>query len=254
MCHARVEATFNDAWQDPPPGRRAPGLGKKLLKNVTRTLAAVGSEALRVATYDPDLEGIERWSELEHESEARQSSFAAAQIAAAQARGRVELRDTPDGGEWTCPRTGEALTAQTVAGVHMHVNPTCGGLMLERASEVHLRAHPELWPEVKAAADALATQATLHVDGRAMAYLTCPRCGGPMARRAFERVSGIVVDECPRHGVWFDEGELTQALTFLERGGETKRLAFEQRERAHLEEQRRRMPKVPERSGPYNIF
>ena len=44
MCHARVEATFNDAWQDPPPGRRAPGLGKKLLKNVTRTLAAVGRQ------------------------------------------------------------------------------------------------------------------------------------------------------------------------------------------------------------------
>ena len=61
---------------------------------------------------------------------------------------------------------------------------------------------------------ALAAQATLHVDGRAMTYLTCPRCGGPMARRAFERVSGIVVDECPRHGVWFDAQELEQALAW----------------------------------------
>jgi Zn-finger nucleic acid-binding protein len=248
VCHRRGAGPRADAWQEPARAeRRAPGLGTTLLQSVTEVLGALGRGALRGAVYDQRVDGFERWVDHERDSEARQATFAAGLIASGQARGRVTMRDQPDGGPWTCPRTGDALEARTVAGVHMHVNPTCGGLMLERASEGHLRAHPELWPEVRAAADALEAQATLQLDGRALAYLTCPRCGGPMARRAFERVSGVVVDECPRHGVWFDAGELSQALTFLERGGEARRAAFEARERAHLEEQRRRMPKPTSR-------
>lgn len=48
-----------------------------------------------------------------------------------------------------------------------------------------------------------------------MRYLRCPRCGDLMNRmRVLERV-GVVVDACMRHGVWFDAGELEQALEHL---------------------------------------
>lgn len=46
-------------------------------------------------------------------------------------------------------------------------------------------------------------------------YLQCPSCDGPMARHNFRRVSGITVDQCPGHGVWFDAGELNDAVAYL---------------------------------------
>ncbi len=46
-------------------------------------------------------------------------------------------------------------------------------------------------------------------------YLQCPSCDGPMARQNFRRRSGIMVDHCPGHGVWFDAGELNDAVTYL---------------------------------------
>ena len=225
------------------PARPELGFGRALLQTVAETLSGVAEGVAELATHRRDT----LWRPwLERDAHARSDEATLAATATAQAAaGRLSaapLAPTPAEGHWTCPRTGEALETRTVAGIHMHVNPTCGGLMLERPSELHLRAHPELWPEVTAAVDALAEQATLQIDGRVMAYLTCPYCGGPMARRAFERVSGIVVDECPRHGPWFDARELAEALAFLGRGGEAKKAAFEARERAYLTEQRERMP------------
>jgi Zn-finger nucleic acid-binding protein len=50
-------------------------------------------------------------------------------------------------------------------------------------------------------------------------YLQCPVCKKLMNRQAFGRVSGVVVDVCRSHGVWFDAGELTQVIQFVGRGG-----------------------------------
>ena len=50
-------------------------------------------------------------------------------------------------------------------------------------------------------------------------YLHCPACKKLMNRQAFGRVSGVVVDVCQSHGVWFDAGELTQVIQFVNKGG-----------------------------------
>ncbi len=50
-------------------------------------------------------------------------------------------------------------------------------------------------------------------------YLTCPACKKSMNRKAFGRISGVVVDVCKTDGVWFDAGELGVVLAFVERGG-----------------------------------
>jgi Zn-finger nucleic acid-binding protein len=51
-------------------------------------------------------------------------------------------------------------------------------------------------------------------------YIHCPRCHEPMARRAFARGSGIVVDVCAAHGTWFDAGEIHDALAFQVKSGQ----------------------------------
>jgi hypothetical protein len=42
-----------------------------------------------------------------------------------------------------------------------------------------------------------------------------------MNRRNFGRRSGVIVDVCRSHGVWFDPSELTSVLAFVARGGIT---------------------------------
>lgn len=73
-------------------------------------------------------------------------------------------------------------------------------------------------------------------------YLLCPHCQVHMARRNFGERSGVIVDVCTRHGVWFDRDELARVLDFVEQGGlsrveEGRRLAASRR-RLHENDRR----------------
>jgi Zn-finger nucleic acid-binding protein len=50
-------------------------------------------------------------------------------------------------------------------------------------------------------------------------YRRCPLCEHLMQRRNFARQSGIIVDVCTEHGVWFDAWELQRVLAYVEAGG-----------------------------------
>lgn len=52
-----------------------------------------------------------------------------------------------------------------------------------------------------------------------MRYVACPACGDIMTRRNFGGNSGVIIDVCRNHGVWFDRGELPRVLAFVEAGG-----------------------------------
>lgn len=47
-----------------------------------------------------------------------------------------------------------------------------------------------------------------------VALVTCACCGGQMERGRFAASSGVVVDVCPRHGVWLDQGELAHVAAY----------------------------------------
>lgn len=55
--------------------------------------------------------------------------------------------------------------------------------------------------------------------GTKVEYRRCPICNDLMARQNFQRVSGIILDSCPRHGTFFDAGELEDTLDFVRSGG-----------------------------------
>jgi Zn-finger nucleic acid-binding protein len=61
-----------------------------------------------------------------------------------------------------------------------------------------------------------------------------------MNRVNFGKRSGVIVEVCKPHGVWFEKGELTRAIEFVAGGGlvETKRrdeeLAREKQREAHV--------------------
>lgn len=65
-------------------------------------------------------------------------------------------------------------------------------------------------------------------------YLRCPACNAFMNRTNFARLSGVLIDVCRLHGLWFDADELQAVLEFVEEGGlqlATRREAEAQAER-----------------------
>lgn len=50
-------------------------------------------------------------------------------------------------------------------------------------------------------------------------YRQCPLCHAMMYRRNFGRRSGVIVDVCREHGVWFDADELPRILRWIRAGG-----------------------------------
>jgi Zn-finger nucleic acid-binding protein len=69
-------------------------------------------------------------------------------------------------------------------------------------------------------------------------YVPCPECGALMNRNNFAKVSGIIIDSCKKHGVWFDANELPTIIEFIRKGGmEYSR----QREMANFEDEREKL-------------
>ena len=55
-----------------------------------------------------------------------------------------------------------------------------------------------------------------------MRYRKCPVCGDMMTRKNFRESSGIVIDICSAHGIWFDQGELAMVFEFAATGALAK--------------------------------
>lgn len=63
-------------------------------------------------------------------------------------------------------------------------------------------------------------------------YIPCITCARPMNRTVFGKVSGVIVDVCKDHGVWFDAGEINAIIQFVEEGGMARAQAKMAREKA----------------------
>jgi Zn-finger nucleic acid-binding protein len=77
---------------------------------------------------------------------------------------------------------------------------------------------------------------------KAWRYLPCPSCGQLMHRVNFAGQSGVIIDLCKDHGVWFEREELRKIVEFIRAGGmnEARETQIErlERERQRLERER----------------
>jgi Zn-finger nucleic acid-binding protein len=90
----------------------------------------------------------------------------------------------------------------------------CGGLLIE----------PAMLERIVQARDAttglhLALPRRTYEREANVSYIPCPVCDKIMNRQVFGRISGVIVDVCRSHGVWFDAGELAEVMKFVSRGG-----------------------------------
>lgn len=129
-----------------------------------------------------------------------------------------------------CPRCRDPLQGQPMAGSPVASCASCGGLWLDHATfgrvrDEHARVAEGLPPRTPGQAVSGAVPEP---------YLRCPACEKFMNRSNFARMSGVLLDSCRDHGLWFDANELQQVLDFIQRGGlgmAARREAAEQADR-----------------------
>ena len=51
-------------------------------------------------------------------------------------------------------------------------------------------------------------------------YIKCPVCQILMNRINFGYHSGVVTDQCRKHGIWLDSGEITHLIEWKKAGGQ----------------------------------
>lgn len=91
-----------------------------------------------------------------------------------------------------------------------------------------------------------------------ISYVKCPDCGELMNRNNFARASGVIVDICKKHGVWFDADELPKIVEFIQKGGmeiarQKEKLEIES-ERGRLRDEQRMDAAMDQSYGVGNIW
>ncbi|HEX5045107.1 MAG TPA: zf-TFIIB domain-containing protein [Candidatus Polarisedimenticolaceae bacterium] len=177
---------------------------------------------------------------------ARFCHHCAAPIFADEAAGDLTERTCP-----TCesaPLRSRALQGDGLSALECN---RCGGLWLGAEAFARLREATLAAADPNPDAGAIRADARERRTGgnaRGPQYRRCPICSVRMNRVNYGKQSGILLDRCPRDGLWFDGDELDAVLRWMRLGGErlsAEREAREVREKAALARFRVE-PKAPE--------
>jgi Zn-finger nucleic acid-binding protein len=151
-----------------------------------------------------------------------------------QACGHALTGHTHDQGkivDMDCPRCAARLHVRKYAELDVDECDQCGGLFISPAMLDAIVASRDKPKGLQLALPKRVYRREIEVK-----YVHCPQCRTVMNRKMFGRISGVIVDVCKDHGVWFDAGELNEVLEWVARGGLD--LARD-KEKADLQEQAR---------------
>jgi Zn-finger nucleic acid-binding protein len=113
-----------------------------------------------------------------------------------------------------CPRCKVPLEIRMREGQEYDLCPRCGGLWLDKI-EFQTATRPyDVYKK-----DDLKNAYLREPVKDTPEYIPCVRCGNLMNRKNFRRISGVIIDECGRHGIWLDAGELEKIRLFIADGG-----------------------------------
>lgn len=153
-----------------------------------------------------------------------------------------------------CPRCRRGLEELVIGETTLRGCTKCDGLWLGAATFESICANRERQSAVLGFLDkrTLRGQPLTKVN-----YVPCPDCGQLMNRNNFAKASGVIVDLCKQHGVWFDADELPSIIEFIQKGGMDLARQREhneiQQEREKLRDDQRRQAAQDNRFGTGNI-
>lgn len=141
--------------------------------------------------------------------------------------GALGLQPLEQQSQLRCPKCNATLASFQLGTHSLFDCGGCGGQFVQHQTLRELLARPEAIGQATPAA-----HATVHnpLSDRVV-YLKCPVCREFMNRKNFGNVSGIIVDVCGGHGVWFDAAELPRVLQFVQSGGAQKIQRYEAEQR-----------------------
>lgn len=114
-----------------------------------------------------------------------------------------------------CPRCRTEMTNIEVEGISLHECERCSGVWCD------VDTFEAICSEKEGQAAVIGRLGEFGESSREsrVRYVPCPECGSLMNRSNFARISGIVIDSCRPHGVWFDAQELPGIISFIQKGG-----------------------------------
>lgn len=119
----------------------------------------------------------------------------------------------------TCPRCAAALAPEAMGTVTVDRCTACRGLWFDGNEVEHvIDATTEGIPREEAHRLRRALPPS-DLPVEKVRYLRCVRCAEPMSRRIVAKGTGIIVDICAPHGVWFDTDEFRRFATWCAAGG-----------------------------------
>jgi Zn-finger nucleic acid-binding protein len=151
-----------------------------------------------------------------------------------------------------CPRCSVALRKLTIDKIVLRECERCDGIWSDAETFEKICLDHD---ERSAALAYFGERPQMPASKIPIRYVACPECKQLMNRNNFARVSGVIVDLCKEHGVWFDAGELPKIVKFIEGGGlararEKEKTSLDE-ERSRIREERRQLELYEMRSGSY---
>ncbi len=135
-----------------------------------------------------------------------------------------------------CPRCKAEMRVVAIGDSKVLECSSCLGLWLNTQSFEKICTDREQDAAVLGAASLANVDRT--VPQTKVNYVPCPECSQLMNRANFARCSGVIIDLCMQHGIWFDRDELSRIVEFIRSGGLEMSRAKEKR---GLEEERRKL-------------
>ena len=117
-----------------------------------------------------------------------------------------------------CPGCRGQLRSVLVGSTTLLECAACAGTWVDATTFAQLCANREERGAIAAIAGVAGVERASPIGG-AVHYLPCPTCTKLMNRQNFGHVSGVIIDVCKGHGIWFEKGELQSVMAFIDGGG-----------------------------------
>lgn len=149
-----------------------------------------------------------------------------------------------------CPRCKRPLESLQIEATQMRECMRCGGIWTDAGTFESICADKEQQSAVLSFIHAQTFESQADAP---ISYVPCPECKQLMNRSNFARSSGVIIDLCKQHGVWFDADELPRIIEFIDKGGLAKARAKEKMaiedERSKLCDEQRKLAMMELRAG-----
>ena len=168
--------------------------------------------------------------------------------------GSTAAPPAPGAAPKTCPscRAPESFSTRAVGGARLAGCVKCGGVWADVESFKRLCEDRATQAAYLGAGSLAASPAQSDPSRDEVVYRPCPVCADLMNRFNFAGCSGVILDVCKPHGVWFDVDELRRIVMFIRGGGLDVARGLE---REAIEDERRRLErdrKADELLSPYS--